>query len=158
MPTSLPPLPPPLVAPEITRLPISPASSENKLSPHVPISTIKLIGTVVVMWSRLENALNDLIWTIEGKEFRIGRLETQDLELGRLLSALQRSLLAIPGPKNKEERKSVTNLINEINRFKTERNAVVHGLWSSMDGIPVVGSLRFDRLSDDNITHEAYPN
>jgi len=153
----LPPIPPPLATPQIEQLPITPPNLADKPSPNVKLSTLRRIGAVVVAWGRLENAINDLIWTIDGKTISNGRFDTQELDISKLLSALQRSVSTkMPGQSLQNERKAITNLITIINEFKTYRNRVVHGTWAELNNIPVVGSLRFETTHNDFVTFESY--
>jgi hypothetical protein len=157
MPSSLPPIPPPLVTPQIVQLPISLPSPNDKPSGRVRLSTLRRIGAVIVAWGRLENTINDLIWTINGKTISGGRLDTQDLDITKLLAALQKAISTqMPGDRFKNERRSITDLISKINEFKGHRNAVVHGTWAELNGFPCVGSLRFETTHDDLITFEKF--
>jgi hypothetical protein len=155
MTASLPPIPPPIVAPQVEQG--HPPPDDNP-SPRVRPSTLRLIGSVVVSWARLENAINDLIWTINGKALPDGRMETQDLDITKLLSALQRAVSTnMPGHSLQLERKAITDVINKINEFKSDRNAVVHGTWGELgNAIPVVGSLRFETTRNDVVMFESF--
>jgi hypothetical protein len=120
-------------------------------------STLRLIGSVV-SWARLEHAINDLIWTINGKTLTDGRMDTQDLDITKLLSALQRAVSTnMPGQSLQLERKSITDVINKINEFKSDRNTVVHATWAELgNAIPVVGSLRFETTRSDFVMFESF--
>jgi hypothetical protein len=105
----------------------------------------------------LENTLNDPIWTINGKALSDGRVDTQDLDITKLLSALQRAISTnMPGQSFRMERKAITNVINKINEFRSDRNSVVHGTWGELDWIPVVGSLRFETSHSDFVMFESF--
>jgi hypothetical protein len=153
----LPPIPLPLSAPRIERLPIQPPDPTAITTGRVGAVQLRLIGAVAVAWARLEHAINDLIWTINGKDLATGRLETQDLDITKLLSALGKAISTnLPGPSLSNERKSISDLIDFINENKGDRNVVIHGSWAEREGIPVVGSLRFENYNDDFITFAVY--
>lgn len=157
MSSSLPPIPPPITTPQIVQLPITPANPNERPTRFLRMSTLRKIGAVVVAWGRMENAINDLIWTINGKTMSSGRLDTQELDITKLLSALQKAISNnMPGDNLKNERKAITNIINKINEFKIDRNAVVHGTWAVLNHVPVVGSLRFESTHSECVTFESY--
>jgi hypothetical protein len=155
MTASLPPIPPPIVPPHVDQGPPPP---DDKPSTRVRPSTLRLIGSVVVSWARLENIINDLIWTISGKVLTDGRLDTQDLDITKLLSALQRAVSTrMPGQSLQLERKAITDVINNINEFKSDRNAVVHAIWGELgNAVPVAGSLRFETTRNDFVMFESF--
>jgi len=129
------------------------------MSAEMSLSHFRRIGEVVVMWGRLENALNDLVWTIQGKTLETGRTSTQDLQISPLLVALQNAMQDhLRGDKLKPERKAVLNLIAFVTETKADRNLVVHGTWASYAGTAMVGSLRADTPYPDRVTYESVTN
>jgi hypothetical protein len=105
----------------------------------------------------LENSINDLIWVINGKTISDGRSDTQDLDIKKLLSALQHSVSTkLGGSYLKAERKAITDIITTINKFKSDRNLVVHGTWGEVNGVPSVGSLRLETDHDNWVTFESF--
>jgi len=121
------------------------------------MAQLRRIGAIVVAWGKLESAINDLIWTINGKDLAKGRFDTQDLDITKLLSALQKAVSTnLPGQSLQNERKAITDIIGYIGEAKSERNAVIHGTWGELNGTPVVGSLRFETTSKEFVTFEDY--
>jgi len=119
---------------------------------------LRRIGLVAVVWAKLENCLNDLTWTIQEKDLADGRTETEDLDISRLLVALQKAMQTyLIGPKFSNERRAISNLIQYVNSTKSERNIVIHGCWAEASGIPVVGSLRTDTHDPNFVSFESYP-
>ena len=115
------------------------------------------IGAVVVAWAKLENAINDLIWVINGVGIVSGRLETQNLDLTKLLSSLQNAISTnMSGGSLRNERKSITDVIKTVNNYKYDRNSIVHGTWGRYKHIHGVCSLRFERKSDEFVTFEEF--
>jgi hypothetical protein len=122
------------------------------------MSQLRRIGDVVVAWAKLENSLNDLIWTVEGNTLETGRSATEDLHISSLLTALQNAMQRhLVGDKFKPERKAILNIINFVNEVKDERNMVVHGTWATFNGVPIVGSLRAATQEKTKVTFESYP-
>jgi hypothetical protein len=159
-PKSLPPIPPPLETPRIVPLPIQPHDPRNISTDRVSMVQQRRIGAVVVTWAKLENSINDLIWTIDGKDLASGRFATQDFDITKLLSALQRAISTnLPGPSLQNERRAITDIINIVNEAKSDRNAVVHGTSGELNGSAVAGSLRFEMTNADQVSFQEFtPN
>jgi hypothetical protein len=153
---TLPPIPPRLAAPKVERLPIQPPD-KARTTGRVGAVQLRLIGAVAVAWGRLEHVINDLIWTVNDNDIATGRLDTQDLDITKLLSALGKAISTnLPGPSFSNERKSIADLIAFVNENKTDRNVVIHGSWAEREGVPIVGSLRFENNAGDFVTFEVY--
>jgi hypothetical protein len=149
-------LPPPLMPPTILRLPPSPVQPARSTG-RVSMAQQRRIGAVAVEWAKLENALNDLIWTIQGKDLSTGRAKTEDLHITSLLVGLQNAVTEhLRGDGFAGERRSISNIIDFVHKTKEERNIVIHGTWGERDGIPVVGSLRVDTLDPALVIFEDY--
>ncbi len=154
---SLPPVPPKLTTPTIVSLPIQPRNPTDITTGRVSMAQQRRIGGVVVAWGKLENAINDLIWTIDGTSMLSGRTETQDLDMTKLLGTLWRSVSTnLPGRSLGNERKAITDIINHINEWKVARNLIVHGTWAEREGTPIVGSLRAETTDPKNVTFEDF--
>jgi hypothetical protein len=151
------PIPQPLTPPIITRYPPSSLLIRG-VSPKVRPCHLRHIGAVVVAWAKLENSINDLIWTIKGHTLETGRESTEELQINKLLTALQNAMQEyLIGDKMKPERKAILNIIEYVNASKEERNMVVHGTWAEINSEPVVGSLRAYTPTKDRVTFEQYP-
>jgi hypothetical protein len=117
-------------------------------------------GLAQWLWrgAKLENVLNDPIWTIHGKDLSSARILTQDLQITRILAELQKAMEGhLKGDKYKPERKAISNLMELINNMKEERNLIIHGSWAEMDGKEVVGSLRSDTPDPSLVTYDHFP-
>jgi len=122
------------------------------------MSQLRRIGSVAVAWAKLENCLNDLTWTIQGRTLASGRTQTEDLDISRLLVALQNAMQSfLVGQKYYNERRAIFNLIEYVNATKSERNIVIHGTWAQASGLPVVGSLRAGTPDNSFVAFEHYP-
>jgi hypothetical protein len=126
--------------PQITRPVLIPAQL-HLASGRVTMAQQRRVGAVAVAWAKLENSINDLIWTIQGKDLAAGRADTQSLDITKLLAALQTA---------------VSRQLTD-RPLKNERNLIIHGSWGEMDGLPVVGSLRLESGDPSLVTYEHYP-
>jgi hypothetical protein len=151
-----PPLPPPLVIPPMRRT--APLLGPHTFSAIIGEDQLCRIGAVAVMWAKLENCLNDLIWTIQGKNLATGRMDTQDLQITPLLAILQKTIQSnLKEDRFSNERKSIDNIIKFVHSTKIERNNVIHGTWATLGDKPVIGLLKADTPTQDLVTFEHYP-
>jgi hypothetical protein len=141
----------------IERLPIQRHNPSEISTGRVGVVQLRWIGRVVVAWAKMEHSINDLIWVINGNSLESGRIETQNMDITKLLSALQKAVsVNLPDTSLKTLRQSITNIIEIINEKKVDRNAIVHGTWGEIDGKPIVGSLRFESTHPSYVTFEEY--
>jgi hypothetical protein len=119
---------------------------DQHIDPDVPITHQKLIGKVVVLWAKVENAMQDAIWQFLGLEPEDGRILTarndaQDNIL-MLRSFAKRYLDA---GRFEEFDKTVLKVIEAR---QEDRNIIVHGAWGTLkpERTPISTVLR--RKSD----------
>lgn len=152
------PIPSPLEPPILRRSTVQPPPNSGPISPNVSQNQLQLIGAVAVAWAKLENALNDLTWTVQSRRLGDGRAETEDLQITKLLTALKNAMQKhLSGLQFAQERKSIHNLISFVSKTKHERNIVIHGTWASLGSMPIVGSLRVETPDPSLVTFEHYP-
>ena len=106
-----------------------------------------LIGRAVVVWSRLEQAIEEVIWAFLRISVEDGRIIT-----ARLDAKYRLNMLRALGEKHmdKESFSVLSDLIKRINDLYERRNLIVHGIWVTIlpEGVPAVLSLR-EKLPDD---------
>jgi hypothetical protein len=152
------PLPEPLTIPSLTKEPVQPRQPGISCSPYVSDDILRAIGAVAIAWAKLENSLNDLIWTIQEKDLQTGRIETQELQITKLLSTLQNTAKShLIGDKFSNERRALDNIIKFVHATKQERNNVIHGSWGTLGNNPILGTLKADTPSLAFVTYEHYP-
>lgn len=139
------------------KLPIQKLRPGQVPTPRVGMAQERLIGRAVVAWARLEASLHDLIWTIQGKGLAEGREETEKHLLARLLKELRKIGSGSPEAASREIRKAVLALADDVELLSEDRNLIVHGTWGELDGVPTVGSLRFETVDRNDVTFESFP-
>ena len=113
------------------------------------MNTEKLIGRVVVEWSRLEGLMEDFIWHFFGLPIETGRIVTGRLDA----TAKIRMLRALGELKLPEQRLHVKS-----DMLREERNLMVHGTWGRIPGgVPIAISLRIRPLAPDQVVSETFP-
>jgi len=96
-----------------------------------------LVGMIANAWNALE-----LVLSYPAKAL----LQTNDLQVAKIIMAsvgpVQKGdlfrALASSGPFSEEQRAAVATFCTEFDRLRLQRNAVVHGHWSTItaDGVP----------------------
>lgn len=113
-----------------------------------------LIGRVVVEWSRLEGALDDMIWTLTGLCFEDGRVLTKLTDAKTkiaMLQALAPRYLIDPALAKIEEALILADAV------RLDRNFIVHGSWGTIAPMneATAVSLRA-KSAPDEITSESF--
>jgi hypothetical protein len=62
----------------------------------------------------------------------------------------------MPGDSFRNERKSITDIINTVTDYKFQRNSIVHGTWGRHRDKHGICSLRFEHTSDEFVTFEEF--
>ncbi len=122
----------------------------------ISLSQERLIGRVIVEWSKLEQCIQDLIWRFLNLTFEDGRILTERTDITRLITvarALARRKLQDP---------ELTGLLDALTRadeLRDDRNFIVHGTWCTVDpeGIAFSASLRQKSLPGE-VTAEEFPH
>ena len=121
--------------------PYEPLRPGQTLTPNVSLTHQKLVGRVLVLWAKLESAINDTIW-------QILRLETQD---GRALTAYndaEQNLTILRSLAKRhltdERYKTLKATLDAIKICQGERNMIAHGTWGTLnpDGVPIALYIR----------------
>lgn len=137
-----------------------PMLTEADVRTTIPMSQERLIGRVVVAWSKLEDQMQALIWAFLGLEDEIGRIVTCRLDATYKLTMLRdlgSKLLA------SEEFEKFRESLKNIQDLYAERNFIAHGSWGTTikNHKPFAGSLKkkVPPLEGDpeNIIFEAFP-
>jgi hypothetical protein len=110
----------------------------------------RLIGRVVVAWSKLEAAMHELVWAFVGIDVESGRILTDRQDSARLVIMLRALCDLYRDLQNDEERSHLLEVLNIIEQRRVDRNAIAHGAWATLDGKPIAASLRYrtDDLSE----------
>jgi hypothetical protein len=135
--------------------PIQPAREDDGFRTAVAMKHEKLIGRFVVAWSKLENAIDDLIWHLLDLPVEYGRVITTRLDATgkiRILKALGDLTYT------ESERSALNETIGKIELLKDDRNFIIHGTWgtSKLDNEPLALSLR-PKSDPSKIIGETFP-
>jgi hypothetical protein len=121
--------------------PITPLTQGQHTIPVVSNDHQLLVGRVVVLWSKLEGAMQDTTWSF----LRIGISDGRILTGGMQAESLLRILRALGNRHLKEpilgEFLSMMDLIQDR---QEDRNFIVHGTWGTLmpNNVPIGLSLR----------------
>lgn len=141
------------------RPPIKPLGKDQVASPNVSELQQTLIGKFVVLWAKLEASLNDMIWVITGLGLENGRILTERNDATRqitiLLALVERNIAEDKHPNGNKEK--LLRTLDQIDILRENRNAIIHGSWGEIDGVPVTASLRFKSSNLSEVVCEAYP-
>jgi hypothetical protein len=133
-----------------------PLLDEGDAIPQVSLIQEKLIGRVVVQWSKIEAGLNELIW----------RFLRISIEEGRVLTGRMDAQTKIPMVRklapNYIDGKLLEDLIKALElaeSIRDDRNFIVHGTWCTLtaDGVALSVSLR-GKAAPGEMKAERFPH
>jgi hypothetical protein len=88
-----------------------------------------LIGRAIVEWSRLENTLDDLIWTLAGLTFEDGRVLTARTDAKTKIGMLQ---VLAPRYLTDPSLAKVEEALVLADSLRDDRNFIMHGSWGTI--------------------------
>jgi hypothetical protein len=149
---------PNLKKPRRTKPPIRPRGSDRSVKHEVSAGQERFIGQAIAAWSRLEDTMQEAIWSFLNVGIEEGRIVTARLDARFKLNIL-RGLGAIHlSEKTAEQFKE---LLAEITDLYADRNFIAHGKWLTMlpDNLPAAASLRErdPTVPSTEITVETFP-
>jgi hypothetical protein len=121
----------------------------------IPLSHEKLIGRVVVEFSKLEAAMDDLIWNFLNLPMEYGRIVTSRMDaLSKTTMLRNLSSLAF----DPLLQAYLSEILDTVDMLREHRNLIVHGTWgrSSSDKIPIALSLRI-KDTPSTVVSETFP-
>jgi hypothetical protein len=107
--------------------PIRPAQKNEQIDHTIGLIQEKLIGRIVVAWSRLEGTMDDLIWQLLKLDLASGRIVTTRLDAVakiKMLRDLGKIKLVIEAQFHK-----LSEVLDRIDILREDRNLITHGLW-----------------------------
>lgn len=132
--------PKPTRPPRQPKSPIIPLRSDQTTHP-IGLIQEKLIGRVIVEWSKLEGCLHELIWRFAGLSFEDGRLFTERMDSNRLIA-----LLRVLGPRKLDGSalQTFVNVLAAVDELRDDRNFIAHGTWATLEpgSEPTASSIR----------------
>lgn len=136
--------------------PITPLRSDQTTRPEVGLVQQRLIGRVLIEWTKLEGCLADILWQLTGLTFEDGRLFTERMDPARLIVLLKTlATRKMDGPLLQD----FINALAAADELRDDRNFIVHGSWGMLDpeGVPVALSLRA-KSNPGEIVSEGFPH
>ena len=106
-----------------------PMPEGQSVVPEIDAVQETLIGKVVVEWSRLEGALDDLIWTLTGLTFEDGRVLTSRTDAKTKISMLQ---ALAPRHLRDPLLREVEEALVLADTRRDDRNFIMHGSWGTI--------------------------
>jgi hypothetical protein len=123
--------------------------------PHVGLIQEKLIGRIIVEFSRLEQALSLMIWRLLKLQMKDGRLITTRMDAQAKIAMLY---ILVPRYFDTARRHAALTALDFAEIIMEDRNFIVHGLWGTLmpDNVPLIASIR-PKSDPENIISEAFP-
>jgi hypothetical protein len=128
---------------------------DQKLVPDVSLTHQKLVGRVVILFGKIEAAVQDAIWHILKIDEDDGRLLTAPHDFDDNLILLQ----ALAKRHLTDERfASFLPTLKTIKKRQEDRNFVAHGTWGTLkpDNVPMALGIR-KKAEPNTVTGETFP-
>ena len=111
-------------------------------NPDISDEQTRRIGQVIVLWSKLEAAMEDTIWMLLNLDEEEGRIVTKRLSTDAKIQLL-RGIVSRRIP-DKASLDKFNDMMKYVNELKDCRNFIAHGVWGTLmpDDIPVALSLK----------------
>ena len=122
--------------------PVQKLRPNQYLNPEISNEQTRQIGQVIVLWSKLEAAIEDTIWMLLNLDDENGKIVTK-----RLSADMKVQLLRGIGSRHISD-KALLDKFNEtmkyVDELKEGRNFIAHGVWGTLmpDDVPVALSLK----------------
>lgn len=131
-------------------------SAHQSATPIVSPDHLLQIGQVIVVWSKLENAMQDTIWHFLHLEMTDGKIVTERMGPETFL----RILRAI-GSRNLNEPvlHEFLSTMDKIEDRLEDRNIIAHATWGTLlpDNVPLGTSLR-PKAAPGEVMAETFPH
>lgn len=127
----------------------------QRFEPHVSLIHEKLIGRIIIEFSRLDHMLSELIWHILKLEMKDGRLITTRMPPENKIAMLR---TLVPRHFDGFGCRAVLSALDYADLIREDRNFIAHGLWGILTPYngPMVASVRV-KTDPTTIICEAFP-
>lgn len=135
--------------------PIKPFEDDQSIVPQISVDQTYRIGEVIALWSKLEAAMDALVWEFLGTGMEDGRLVTTELNANAKIQIL-RSLGNRHLP-NETNRRHFAETMKYVGELKEARNFIVHGTWGTLkpENVPIAASLK-PKTQPDEVVSETF--
>ncbi len=136
--------------------PLQKLGSGDHFKHGVSMKHERLVGRLVIEWSRLEAIMQDVIWSILDIGLEDGRVltarSTAQIKLQWLRSFSRRHIKG-------SELEALNDILSAIEELQDDRNFIAHASWGTMksNGDPVGMSLR-QKSEPSEIISETFPD
>jgi hypothetical protein len=136
---------------------ITPRRPEQYAVSGVSQEQQRLIGLVVLNWSKLEANIDDTIWHFLNFNLDEGRVITNRLNADLKITLLRSLAHAYLSEEDFNEVE--TRLLYYIAIYQEDRNFIVHGSWGTLmpENVPVCTSLRPNSPTPGEVIAETFP-
>jgi hypothetical protein len=134
----------PVRQPKPQRPPVEPRDPNKAYVEEITDEQLRLIGSAISVWSKLEKAIEEVIWALLDTDISIGRVVTGKLDAAHKLELFRGMTRIKIGV---EELESINILAGRIQELYGHRNMFAHGHWvtTTPDNMPATISFR-DKL------------
>lgn len=114
---------------------------ENHANPEIGPIQERLIGRVVVQWSKIETGLNELIWRFLHVSLEEGRVLTGRMDAQTKIPMVRK---LAPGHLSGKQLEDLIKALDLADLIRDDRNFIVHGTWCTIiaDGVALSISIR----------------
>ena len=127
-------------------------------SPRVSMQHERLIGRVVVVWSKIEAALDNIIWELASVDMAIGRYLTRQFGAEakiKVTKVIAGNVLI------EQEYKNLELILNSVSNCQEDRNFIMHAAWGTQNfgaftTAPVGLSTRSKSDHPDRVVGESF--
>ncbi|MEE9452752.1 MAG: hypothetical protein V3V13_00025 [Paracoccaceae bacterium] len=136
--------------------PVQKLHPDQHAIPDISDKQVELVGRTIVLWSKLEAALDDTIWLLLGIHDEDGKIITRrmgaDAKIQMLRTLGERKI------SNQELLTSFNENLTLIGELKDGRNFIAHGVWGTLmpDNIPIALSLK-PKSEIGEVVSESFP-
>jgi hypothetical protein len=100
----------------------------------------RLLGRIVIEWSKLENSLLALLWEFLELSFEDGRILCSKMDVGTVIQML-RALANRHVIRDKTAYPIFLNFLARVDELRIIRNLAVHGTWGMISSSKPLGGL-----------------
>lgn len=135
--------------------PVKPFRADQRFEHTVLDAVNDPLARIIVGWSKLEAALEDLIWQFLDLSDDDGKLITARLDArpkGEMLGVLSARYLG------KKRTQKLDELLARVRSLQEDRNFIAHGVWGTVqpENVPAAISLR-PKAAPGRVTLETFP-
>jgi hypothetical protein len=147
-----------LKTPRRPKTPFQPRQPDQSFRHKIFADQERLIGRIIVAWSRLEYTMEEVIWSFLNVQIEEGRVITSRLDATFKMNILRGLALYHLDGRNAAK---FSDLLNTIQDLYADRNVMAHAKWGTLlpEQLPAAASLRAkdNQVPPENVIVETYP-